>query len=84
MPQDIDGHDVKLSVSQTKNVMHEVSDRISQDAAVRMTYETEQAIKEKTRAAEIMANHAGRKTVREEDIRAIERIVGVFGGLADE
>jgi len=77
MAGDIDGDDVSLSVRAMKNLGHESTKhgRISKDAAIRVAYQEEARIKEKFRLAEILAERAGRKTIKEEDIRTVNTML---------
>lgn len=68
------GDDLQLSKRAVKSVMKEESDRVSDDAAIRLAGQVEQFIKAKTRAGDVIAESDGRKTVREADIRAAERV----------
>jgi histone H3/H4 len=81
MGTDFDGTDLSLSAGNVRSCIHDVADRVSGDAVKRMAYQEEQRIKKKTRAAKVVANHAGRETVREEDIRVVESIIEEFGDV---
>lgn len=67
------GDDVQLSVNQVRNIGHSSTNhkRLSKDACIRVALEEEQRIKEIMRLAENVAKIAGRKTVKEEDVRAV-------------
>jgi len=78
MVSDSDGDDVDLSVRAVKNLGHESTKhgRISKDAALRVALSEERRIKEKFRLAEILAESAGRKTIKEEDIQNVQTMLG--------
>lgn len=77
MGSDLDGNDVTLSVQSIKNIGHGSTKhgRISKDAAIRVAYQEEQRIQEKFRLAEVLAERAGRKTIKEEDIRTVNMML---------
>lgn len=77
MADDITGDDVDLSVRAIKTIGHSSTKhgRISKDAAVRIAYQEQNRIQEKFRLAEILAEKAGRKTIKEEDIRTVEMML---------
>jgi len=79
MAKDIDGNDISLSKRAVKGVMHEFSDRVSDDAAIRVAYQAEQRVMKKTRAAKMVAQQNGRETIKEEDVRLVENILAEFG-----
>jgi len=80
MTSDIDGNSIQLSKRQVKGIMHEHSGRVSDDAAIKMAHIAERSIHRKARAAALVAQSNGRKTVKEEDIRVVENIINVMGG----
>jgi histone H3/H4 len=63
--------DQQLTVHNIKAIGHEFNDRITDDAATRVAMEEEKRIQKIFRLATVMARHAGRKTVREEDIQKV-------------
>lgn len=67
-------NDVELSKRNIKNIMHRVNSRVSDDAATHLAYELERRVTLTTRAAQVVANADGRKTIREDDIRRAVRI----------
>lgn len=67
--------DFRLGKRSVKNIAHEVADRVTDDAALRVMYQEEKRIKEKFRLARIVAKRAGRETVREDDLRVVEHIL---------
>lgn len=80
MGSDRDGNDVELSKRNIKDIMHEHSDRVSDDAAIHMAYEAQRDIHRKSRAAKLIAQSNGRETVKEEDVRLVSNIVEIMGG----
>lgn len=68
-------NDLALGKRSIKNIAYEVTDRVSDDAALRVAYQEEKRIKEKFRLASIIASRSGRKTVREDDLRIVETIL---------
>lgn len=75
MVDDKNANDFRLGKRSIKNIAHEVTDRVTDDAAMRVMYQEEKRIKEKFRLAEIVANRAGRKTVKEDDLVVVEEIL---------
>ena len=80
MTSDIDGNSIQLSKRQVKGIMHEHSGRISDDAAIKMAHIAERDIHRRSRAASLVAQSNGRKTVKEEDVRVVENIVEIMQG----
>lgn len=78
MGSDRDGNDIHLSKRNVKNILHEHADRVSDDAAIRMAYEAELNIHDRARAAKLVANSKGRKTVKEEDVVLVNNILDVM------
>lgn len=77
---DIDGNDINLSKRSVKGIAHEHSDRVSDDAAIRMAYQAEQRLHKKSRAAKLVANANGRETIKEDDVRLVDNIMDVMSG----
>lgn len=77
MGNELSGDEVSLSTRAIKNIGHGSTKhgRISKDAAIRVAYQEEQRIQEKFRLAEILAERAGRKTIKEDDIRTVEMML---------
>lgn len=71
---DKEGKELQLTVHNIKEIGHEFNDRITDDAAKRVAYTEEERIKKTWRLAQTIARHAGRKTIKEEDIRIVEQI----------
>lgn len=63
------GHSIRLSKNNLKNIGHEVNDRIRDDAVIYMAVEEQERMKEVWRNAKLLARHAGRQTIKEEDVR---------------
>jgi len=80
MGDERNGNDIALSKRKVKGIMHEHSGRISDDAAIRIAYLLERRTLRMTKAAKVVANAAGRETVREEDIRRVNNIMDVMDG----
>lgn len=68
------GHDFKLAKSRVKAVGHEVHDRISDDAVLQVLAEEEFRMREVWETAEMLADHAGRHTIQEEDVRLAYKV----------
>lgn len=77
MPEDVSGDDVRLPVRAIKDIGHGSTKhgRISKDAAIRIALQEEKRVQEKFRLAEILAEKAGRKTIKEEDIRTVDQLL---------
>lgn len=73
-----DGDDLRISKRSVKGVMKDVTDRVSDDAAIRLTSQVERMVKKKTQAAKVIAESQDRVTVREEDVRKVEEIVDIM------
>jgi histone H3/H4 len=65
---DQNGGDQQFTVHNVKEIGHEFSERITTDAATRVAMEEEERVKKVFRLAKVVARHAGRKTIKEEDI----------------
>lgn len=63
------GHDFTLAKGRVKSIGHERHDRISDDAALQVLAEEEQRIREVWDTAAQLAEHAGRHTIQEKDVR---------------
>jgi len=72
---ELDGDDVKLSKRQVRNISHEVVDRISDEALLRIAFQEQRRIKKKVELAKQVAEREGRKTVREEDLMVVDNIL---------
>jgi histone H3/H4 len=70
-PDNKDGNDYQITKHNVESLAHDMVDRVSDDAVLRVMAEEEPRIKEVFRRAQILAQHAGRKTVREEDVRMV-------------
>jgi len=75
MVDEYDANDLELGKRSIKNIAYGVTDRVSDDAALRVAYQEEKRIKEKFRLAKIIAKRAGRETIREDDLRVVETIL---------
>ncbi len=75
MEDEYSANDLGLGKTSVKNIAHEVVDRVSDDAIMRVMYQEENRIKEKFRLAKIVASRAGRQTIREDDLRVVEQIL---------
>lgn len=64
-----DGHELTLTKGRVRTLGQERADRISEDAILRVIYEEEQRIRQVFQMARELADHAGRATVQEDDIR---------------
>lgn len=71
---DKNGKEVELSKRNMKDIGHRFSGRITDDAAIRVCLELERQSEEIWRAAETLAEHAGRKTIKEEDIMKVLKL----------
>lgn len=80
MGSDRDGNNVELSKRNVKAIMHQHNERVSDDAAIHMAFEMERMINRKTRAAALVAQSKGRKTIKEEDVRVVNNIMEVMQG----
>jgi histone H3/H4 len=78
---DFDGNDVDLSIRSVKNIMHNINGRVSDDAALVLAYRAQREIMNMTKAAQVVANGKGRETIKEEDVREVEEILGQFSDL---
>lgn len=72
---DKDGKELELSMNGVKRIGHEHSDRIRDDAVLRVMYEEQNRISKVFRAAKVIAESAGRKTVIEEDVRIVYQLM---------
>lgn len=70
-----DATDLELTKSSVRRIAHGVTDRISDDAILRLAAQEENRIQEKVRLAELVADRAGRKTVMEEDMEVVDKIL---------
>jgi histone H3/H4 len=75
MEDEYSANDLGLGKTGVKNIAHEVVDRVSDDAIMRVMYQEENRIKERFRLANIVASRAGRQTIREDDLRVVEQIL---------
>jgi len=71
---DKNGKELQLTVHNLKAIGHNYNERITDDAAKRMAYQAEERIQKKWRLAKVVARHAGRKTIKEEDVRVVEQM----------
>lgn len=78
MGSDRNGNDIQLSKGNVKSIIHEHAERVSDDAAIRMAYEAELDMHKRARAAKLVANGKGRKTVKEEDVVLVANIMEIM------
>jgi len=71
---DKDGRQIALSKSTVKGIGHSFNDRITDAAALRVCLELENQAEDIFRHAQLMAEHAGRKTIKEEDIMLVMKM----------
>lgn len=75
---DIDNRHQTLSKQSVKRIGHEVNDRITDDAVLRVIAEEEVRMEKIFRAAQVMARHAGRQTIKEDDVRQVYKFIDGF------
>lgn len=63
--------ELQLTVHNMKEIMHEFNDRVTDDAARRIALEEQDRVQKVARLSKVMARHAGRKTIKEEDVRQV-------------
>lgn len=63
--------DYSLSKRGTESIAHEHVDRVTDDAVLRVMEELEVEAHDIFKEAKMAARHAGRKTVKEDDIRLV-------------
>jgi len=68
---DQSSHEQQLTKHNVKAIGHEFNDRITDDATRRVAMDLESRAQKVFRLAQVMARHAGRKTIKEEDIEAV-------------
>jgi histone H3/H4 len=73
-------NDVELSKRNVKNIMHGVNSRVSGDAATHMAFMLEERVVNITRSAQVIAQAAGRQTIKEDDIRKAMRVNEIMEG----
>lgn len=78
MGSDIEASGLTLSSTAVKKVMHQNSDRITDDAATRVAHLMEVRIDAITKAAQVIAENDGRKTVMEKDVRAARNVYKIM------
>ena len=69
------GKELALSKRSVKDVGHRFNDRITDDAALRVCLELENQAEEIWRLSEVFADHAGRKTIKEEDVMKVMKMM---------
>lgn len=70
-----DGKDLRVSKRGVRDIAHEVTSRISDEACLRIAMQEERRIQKKVKLAKMVADRAGRETVREEDLMVVENIL---------
>lgn len=75
--------DVRVSKSGVRDMAHDVTDRVTDDACLRVALMEEKRIKEIFRLSSVVSQRAGRKTVREEDVMAVLEILQSDIGTMD-
>jgi len=68
---DENGNDLQLTIHNVKDIGHEFNDRITDDAVKRVAMVEQDRMQKIFRLAKVMARHAGRKTIKEDDIRKV-------------
>jgi len=76
-PKDeIDAEDVQFTPYGIKQIAQDAGvDRMSKNAALRIAFEQQREVQSLAKAAHIIAQSSGRKTVKEEDILAVKEVV---------
>lgn len=72
------GNDIALSKRSVKGIGHRFNDRITDDAALRVSRMLETQAEEIWSNAEVFAEHAGRKTIKEEDVRKAAKMMDLL------
>lgn len=76
MPDEVDtANDVELAKNTLERLARRNNDRVAQGAVLRVAFEEERRITEVFRLAGLVAQRAGRKTVREEDVMVVYEIM---------
>jgi len=70
-----DGKDLRVSKRGVRDIAHEVTGRISDEACLRIALQEERRIQKKVKLAKMVADRSGRETVREEDLMVVENIL---------
>jgi histone H3/H4 len=70
-----DGKDLRVSKRGVRDIAHEVTGRISDEACLRIALQEERRIQKKVKLAKTVADRSGRETVREEDLMVVENIL---------
>lgn len=78
MPEGRTASDYNLSKRGTEEIAHEHVGRVTDDALYRVMEEVEVEMHDIFRQAKMAASHAGRKTVKEEDVRLVLQFRGVM------
>lgn len=68
---DKDGNELYLTTGNVKSIGHKHNERITEDAVRRVAMREESRMDKIFRLAKVMARHAGRKTIKEEDIEKV-------------
>lgn len=70
-------NETRIPVQTIREVGYESTknERIGKDAAIRVALEEEKRVQELFRLAELIASRAGRKTVKEGDVRIVQKIM---------
>lgn len=67
--------DLAFGKGQVRNIAHREVDRISGEACKRLALKHENEVQKEVRAAKVIAQRAGRETVKEEDVTAVQEIL---------
>lgn len=71
---DKNGKEIDISKRSVKGIGHRFNDRITDDACLRVAMELESQAEDIFRNAQVMAEHAGRKTIKEEDVMLVMKM----------
>lgn len=70
------GHELNLTKNSVKGVIKdETNTRVTGDAVLQVMAIEEERIRSLSRAAKMIADNAGRKTIQEQDVRVAEQIM---------
>lgn len=61
-----------IALAQISKIMHNGENRVSLDAVKTLAEDTEEYATQVAKRADILAKHAGRKTIKKEDIKLAE------------
>jgi len=73
---EVETKELEITKKSIKKLGRQVGvNRMTDDAAVRVAYQYETTIRTRLKMAQMIAEHAGRETIKEQDLMLVDRLI---------